>query len=241
MPNTLFKETIVEALKKYIPIVIITLTVTVITWFIGLQNYIVEKETNISQRLEIAREKTIELQQKNIVSELRIVDLESRLRLAEFQLQSEGKLTKYSFISSFLESTGKIAWCKEYNPTSDQLEMFFITPEYEQKYNVTLERYMGSTDVQIYGPNLAEIYGNHDLYVLENKAPFSFIEPVEYTNEDKNMVNAFILSWKFYYRTLFGDEFVCGFELSEFNEEEDITYYLEHLATESIQMATDQL
>jgi hypothetical protein len=81
-------------------------------------------------------------------------------------------------------------WYKVYNPQDKTMRMVFINREFEKRYDVTREQYLGKTDRQIFGNGASELWRKHDLEVVRTSRPTMF------TEYDEDGIGFQVLKWR---------------------------------------------
>ena len=74
-------------------------------------------------------------------------------------------------------------WIKKYDPIRDDFVMVYLNDAYEEDYLIsvgkTKDEYIGKTDTEFWGAEVAEAYNRHDREILTSKSSDIFKEKTE--------------------------------------------------------------
>ena len=139
-----------------------------------------------------------------------VTTLRTELRILRFKSEIESSLTPESVLRNVLNAIPAPSWCKMVvikNMTEVQFVMDHVNGRFQNKYQITNQFYKGKTDSQARVPDeQAEEWYKNDLTVYHNRASLVTFEtsilPGGRAISTRN--------WKFYVKTIYGDEFICG-------------------------------
>jgi len=102
---------------------------------------------------------------------------------------------------AFLENSATIAWIKD-----AEGRHVYLSPNYERRFNVRLEDWLGKTDFEVWPQDIAEKFREHDVIVLrENRR----LEVIEQARDADGSVSWWLNS-KFLFRDSCGQKYVGG-------------------------------
>lgn len=143
--------------------------------------------------------------------------LRTEFAVLQLKYESANTITPERTIRQILNNMPGAAWCKrvEKNEAGDpEFVMAVINRRYQFAYNITLERYAGSTDFEVWPAHIAEAFYENDLVVYENKASLVTMEAVQLPDGKE----AYARFWKYYVPAAFGEEYICGTQVTEVGE-----------------------
>jgi len=134
-----------------------------------------------------------------------------KLGLLQAKLSQEGPGVTAVF--ELLDDLKVPGWCKEWVGSDPDREGHFvmahINAAYEFTYNVTRDRYVGSTDFDVHPVRVAKAFNENDLRTYSTRGWIDFREPI-ITADGREEIRRF---WKFYHDIEDGPELVCGWEV----------------------------
>ncbi len=125
-------------------------------------------------------------------------DVTERKRLEQALQDSQNRF------ELFMNNNPAIAWVKD-----DQGRHVYLNKTYEKRFGVTLEKWFGKTDFEVWPHDIAQTFWKNDQAVLASGKP---IETVEETTES-NGSRAFWFNFKFPFQDSTGTRFVGGMGL----------------------------
>jgi len=129
---------------------------------------------------------------------------EAAIKILDMTYQLKHNFDRLAIIQRYIDSFPLPMWIKEYNPDRNEFRMLMINRAYEQRFNVSRDRYVGLTDFQLWPEEIAAEYFRHDLKVYEEKNTMKKDETV--LMDGKKMQSRI---WKFSVRLPF-DQFGVG-------------------------------
>lgn len=156
---------------------------------------------------QIDRERAVSAELRAEVSQLQM-----QVSFLQLQLAGEKIFTPTEAVAALLDSLRRPAWCKYWDVDDQHFRMLHITPQYEFEFDVSLARYKNQTDDDIYGPEKAAVYEQHDLEVFRERSSIAFTEPVR-ARDGRIEERRF---WKFYHPIHQPQlHLVCGIQVTE--------------------------
>lgn len=125
---------------------------------------------------------------------------------------------------AFLENSATIAWIKD-----AEGRYIYLSPNYQRRFNVRLDEWLGKTDVELWPQEIAEQFRANDLTVLREDRRMEMIEPTP--NADGSL--SWWLNSKFPYRDAGGKRYVGGLGVDITNRkraEEELSERARHSA-----------
>lgn len=133
--------------------------VAAITFLGTITTAIIEDRQKLEERVYLLEREVGELREKRQASDMMVLEFKHKLLL---------EVDKNKIIYEFMDSVPIAMWAKEIRDDGE-FEMVMLNDKFEEFFGITKERYIGSTDAEIWPEYLAKMFKDGDMKVLKDK------------------------------------------------------------------------
>lgn len=162
---------------------------------VDMANVQTKREANYRQRIESLESRLDALQAK-------LIARSSELAILKAQIQVGGD--PMSALFDYIDGIESPAWIKVWVPSESEFHMLWINDAYEDRYGVSREYYIGSSDDAVFPSDIVEQYRESDMRVFQRK---QFLQTNEPTLEGDSIF------WKWYVPLPGGRDGVAGLQI----------------------------